>query len=193
MRYRQTFLVVFSILFAACSEQENESKPKIDLSSPDHSVISFWWQLKWNEYTERPDTSAYEFFDPSLRVIFRGQVQAELRKRDSTYHARITDEWIERVNTESDTRATVVTNYKSNDDTKSRTYILSRHEDQWLLQEIRDECWTCGGSGKVDDFEKRLSHIREYGRVIGNPSKTCSQCEGRKWVNITDLFASAFR
>jgi hypothetical protein len=166
---------VFSC-FSSCREdstktviiQSPTARPVLDHSTPDRLVKSAWTYAAW-EVALRNDSI---LVPPFLSDITRKAVIASHANQSDEYAKEIEKFEILKVNSESESRATVLA-WERKD---TILYVLSNSGTGWLVEDRQQKCWNCLGTGKEIDLDawKR----GKYSTPTPN-KKQCSKCQGR--------------
>lgn len=157
--------ISLAFLLLACSDQHpNQTKPPkalFDFSTPDNTIKSTWRVSTWKDTTQL-DTSDFEFFTSS-RLASERENKKQMMNTLRTKHPQ-NDNSITDVQIKSDSYAVVEAKEYftiAQKDPSERRYILSKENGKWKIDDSQYKCFTCKGSGFEEDFDQKLSDIKQ--------------------------------
>jgi len=167
-------LLAMSLTLVSCKQETDKRfalrfatpPPSVDHSTPDRLVKSVWNYSAWL-LTLDADSA---FLQPFLSDRARKAVLASMANQAQENTKSIEKYEILKVNSESDSRATVLT-WEGKD---SALYVLTNPGTGWQVDDRQQKCWNCSGTGQETDFEAWKSN--SYSSKV--PKKECTKCEG---------------
>jgi len=162
-------LLVICVSITACSKREEScvpqgKMPKLDLSTPDRAVKSYWALRTWRDTTYASLGKALRFEEITLSLYASptrdtvADIQTRLGRRPIQV--------IKKVNIETESRAVVT----ASSDLSSREeyrFVLTKEGNKWLIENIEYTCPICRGTG--------------FDITVTDPNKKCDYCGGHGW------------
>lgn len=159
------FCVMGSMLIS-CSpkNQPKITKPLQDLSTPVSAVKSFMKRAQYANLIREQSLEREQYF-----IALDSEYYKDFNK-----FARGSDDIVVDVINELEKTAVLKISYLLYERAMSRessVVLLKKVATDWKIEEIRDECILCDGTGKVDDYKADYPY----------PKKICDSCKGKGW------------